>query len=68
MCRKTASLRLRLANGQVVVLFAIAPAGGISAASSKEREIRHVLVLSAAFGQAEQLACIGNVQRVRGIR
>jgi hypothetical protein len=36
-----------------VVLFAIVPAGGISAADYSEREIRHILALGAAIGQAD---------------
>jgi hypothetical protein len=38
------------------VLSAIVPAGGTSAANWYQREIRHVLVLRAALGQAERLA------------
>jgi len=44
-----------------VYLFAILPADGISAANYSKREVRHVLVLWAAFGQVERLASERNL-------
>jgi hypothetical protein len=60
---KTASLHLQLANDAVafVYLFVILPADGISAANYSKREVRHVLVLWAAFGQVERLASERNL-------
>jgi hypothetical protein len=64
------SSRPRLAKGAAafVDLFAIVPAGGTSAANYSKREIRHILALGAVIEQAERLACICNVQRLRTIR
>jgi hypothetical protein len=50
------------------VVFLIVPAGGTSAANCYQREIRHVLALRAALGQAKRLACAVNVHRLRTTR
>ena len=56
-------------NADVFVVFACdCAAGGTSAANYWEREIRHVLVLKAALGQAMRLAHVRNVRRLGPLR